>query len=574
MRVTLIDMLRDRAAAQPDAKAFAYLDGGEQEGAALTWTEVEWRSRAIAAAIQARVRSGDRVLIMLPPGVDFVPAFFGVLYAGAVAIPMYPPAGSRADRTAARLRSIIPDANVALVLSSSAVRSRAGVLESMVPELAGITWLDIDTVEDSLAEAWRLPVCGSNTLALLQYTSGSTSSPRGVMVSHGNLLHNLAHSAALAGHDRTSLSVSWLPVNHDMGLIDGVLQPVFSGYAAYLMAPAAFLQRPARWLQAISRYGATHSGGPNFAYELCASRIADAERDALDLSTWRIAFNGAEPVRRTTLEAFHRRFAACGFRWDTFRPAYGLAESTLLVTSTGRGESPAFLEVEPGRSLVCSGVINCSPRIRIVDPTTHVTVGDGSVGEIWVAGKSVALGYWNRPGETASTFRAFLDDGDGPYLRTGDLGCVTNGRLFVTGRIKDVLIVRGVKHYPQDLEASAESAHAILRPGGCAAFAVERAGEERIALVAELDPRRVTTDDELQEAALAIRTAIAEDHHVAVATVLLVKAGSLPRTTSGKLQRFLCREAFAAGTFQAQASWTEPEAPPLWTHPRASALAS
>jgi acyl-CoA synthetase (AMP-forming)/AMP-acid ligase II len=380
------------------------------------------------------------------------------------------------------------------------------------------------------------------------------------MVTHGNLLHNLAHSASLAQHDRRSLSISWLPVNHDMGLIEGVLQPAFSGFPAYLMAPAAFLQRPLRWLQAISRYGATHSGGPNFAYDLCAHRVSDADRDALDLTTWRVAFNGSEPVRRSTLETFHRRFAACGFRWDTFRPAYGLAESTLLVTSSSPGEAPAFHDAEAGRSLVSSGGVAGSPDIRIVDPVTRTVVDEGSVGEIWVAGSSVAFGYWNRPIETAATFHAFIVGGEGPYLRTGDLGYIAAGRLFVTGRMKDVLIVRGVKHYPQDLEASAEATDDLVRPGGCVAFAVEHLGDERIVLIAELAPKRAFTGEQLAGAMQRIRTAVTEAHEVNVFGIALVSAGTLPRTTSGKLQRFLCRDEYISGRFEILASWTQPAA--------------
>ena len=556
MRVNLIDLLRDRAAAQPDSTAFTFLESGENEGASLTWSALDLRSRAIAAAIQTKVRPGDRVLVMLPPGVDFVAAFFGVVYAGAVAIPVYPPSGGRADRTAARLRAIVDDARVSLVVSSTAVAGKRSVVASLIPRLAGLSWLTVDTVDDSAVEAWRLTACGGDSLALLQYTSGSTASPRGVMVTHANLLDNLTYSAALAKHDRSSVAVSWLPVNHDMGLIDGVLQPVFSGFCSYLMAPAAFLQRPARWLQAISRFGATHSGGPNFAYDLCARRVQDDERDALDLSTWRIAFNGSEPVRRSTLESFHRRFASSGFRWEAFRPAYGLAESTLLVTSTRADETPQFLDIEPGRSLVSCGTINGTPRIRIVDPATRAVVGDGAVGEIWVAGRSVAQGYWNQPHDSAATFQATIDGvDDGPYLRTGDLGCIVKDRLFVTGRMKDVLIVRGVKHYPQDLEATAERAHPAIRAGCCAAFSVDRHDEERIVVVAEVDPRRPLGDGDFERTSTAIRLAIGEAHQVDVADVTLVPAGTLPRTTSGKLQRYLCRDAFVSG------SWDGPKGP-------------
>jgi acyl-CoA synthetase (AMP-forming)/AMP-acid ligase II len=554
---SLIDLLRDRAAAQGPETAFTFLDGGEREQAFLTWSDIDARSRAIGAMVTAHVAPGSRVLVMLPPCIDFVPAFFGVLYAGAIAIPAYPPSTPRPDRASIRLRGMIADAGVALVLSSASVRAHVDMLEPLVPELAGLPWIDVDSIEDQQSEMWRVPSCTSDTVALLQYTSGSTAVPRGVVVTHGNLLDNLALGARIAGYDDSSVGVSWLPVNHDMGLINGVLQPVFSGHRAYLMSPAAFLQRPARWLQAISRFGATHSGGPNFAYDLCARRVSAEDRASLDLRSWRIAYNGSEPVRRTTLETFQRTFAECGFRWEALRPSYGLAESTLLVSS-GPPDGPAFIDTTDGRSLVSSGVLDDTTRIRVVDPVSCVALNDRAVGEIWVAGASVARGYWNKPQQTTEVFHAFISSsGEGPYLRTGDLGCIVDGRLFVTGRIKDVLIVRGVKHYPQDLEATAEHAHEAVRPGCCAAFSVERDGEERIALVAETDTRRERADIDLQEAIASIRRRVAEHHQVSPCAVALVPAGSLPKTTSGKLQRFLCRDGFLAGEFQLLASWSD-----------------
>jgi acyl-CoA synthetase (AMP-forming)/AMP-acid ligase II len=559
----MIELLRDRAAAQSGDAAFTFLEAGEREQASLTWGQIEARSRAIGAVVAAHVEPGARVLILLPPSAEFVPAFFGVLYAGAIAIPAYPPTGARGDRSSTRLRGMISDAGVTLVLSSTAVHARAAMLEALVPELAGMQWINVEDVEDEAAEAWRVPRSGPDSITLLQYTSGSTAVPRGVVVTHANLLDNLAHGAALAKYDSTSVGVSWLPVNHDMGLINGVLQPVFSGYPSYLMSPAAFLQRPARWLQAISRYGATHSGAPNFAYDLCTRRVSDEERSTLDLRTWRIAYNGSEPVRRSTLENFHRAFAPCGFRWDALRPAYGLAESTLLVTS-GPADGPVFINTPDGRSLVSSGVIDGVPRIRIVDPQARVVVPDGVVGEIWVSSPSVASGYWHKPEETARTFGAVTSNsGEGPYLRTGDVGCIVDGRLFVTGRSKDVLIVRGVKYYPQDLETTAEHAHPAVRPGCCAAFAIERDGEECVALVAETDASRAEIDGELHQAVTSIRRYVAECHQVAPCAVAIVPAGTLPKTTSGKLQRFLCRDGFLAGEFPLLASWSAPVVQPF-----------
>jgi acyl-CoA synthetase (AMP-forming)/AMP-acid ligase II len=571
MRVkSVIDLLRSRADARPDDVAYTFLESGEATGNTLAWAALDRRSRALGSSIAVRVDPGSRVLIMLPPGIDFASAFFGVLYAGAIAIPTYPPAGARADRTSARVRGMVADAGVSLVLSSSGLHARMATLESMIPELTGVPWLDIDYVDDNAAEEWRHPLIASSALALLQYTSGSTATPRGVMVSHGNLLHNLALSARLGAYESDSVSVSWLPVNHDMGLINGVLQGVFSGCPTVQMAPAAFLQRPVRWLQAISRFGATHSGGPNFAYDLCARRVSDEDREGLDLSSWRLAYNGSEPVRRSTMEHFMRAFGQCGFRWTAFRPGYGLAESTLVVTSDPAGSPPVFHSagqasagcaptgLQPCDSWVSSGASAGAMRIRIVDPVTLHIREDGEVGEIWVAGESVALGYWNKPHDSAATFRAFIaGTNEGPFLRTGDLGCISNGHLFVTGRIKDVLIVRGLKHYPHDIEATAEQSHPALRPGSCAAFAVDRGGEERVAMVAEIEPRFMSAAEITggTNTISAIRRAVADAHQLSLHAVTLVPAGTLPKTTSGKLQRFLCRDGFLDGTLGAIAAW-------------------
>jgi acyl-CoA synthetase (AMP-forming)/AMP-acid ligase II len=569
---SLVDLLIARAAAQPDHRAFTFLDNGEDEGAALTWAELDRQSRAIAAAIRERAPRGARVLVMCAPGLDFVPAFFGCAYAGVIAIPTYPPSGSRADRAAERLRGMVQDAGATLGLTTAATAARLAASAAMDPRLASLPWLAIGEVHADQASEWRHPETTAEDVAFLQYTSGSTAVPRGVMVGHGNLLHNLAASAALAGHDRDSVAVSWLPVNHDMGLIDGVLQPVFSGFPAWLMAPAAFLQRPVRWLQAISRLRATHSGGPNFAYDLAVRRVGAGDRAALDLSGWRIAYNGSEPVRAETLAAFHRTFGECGFRWNAFRPAYGLAESTLLVTSGRLGADAARLTVDPaslargqvvtaraGTRLVGSGRPAPGTTVVIVNPETHVRCEPDRVGEIWVAGPSVAAGYWGQAERSAAAFGARLDTGEGPFLRTGDLGFLRSGELYVTGRIKDVLIVRGLKHYPQDLERTAERAAGRVRPGCCAAFAIDCDGEERAAIVAEIDTTAAAPNaEDLHGVVADIRRAVAEGHQLALCAVTLVEAGSLAKTTSGKLQRYRCRESFLAGSLRAIAMWRDP----------------
>ena len=337
------ERLRDRAQVAPDAPAYTFLDDGEREGARMTWGELDRRASALAQAISLSAAPGARALILCPPGLAFIPAFFGALRARAIAVSAYPPRTGREidphDRTLARLRAIASDAAPAVILAPGALAQRAAAVTALVPELADAAWIDIDVDSASGADYHDAPI-DPNAAAFLQYTSGSTAEPRGVVVTHANLVHNLADSQALAGHDRTSASVSWLPVIHDMGLIQGVLQPAFSGFPAWLMSPAAFLQRPARWLRAISAAGATISGGPNFAYELCVRRVSAEEREGLDLGRWRLAFNGAEPIRQSTLDAFRDTFAPCGFDAAAFRPCYGLAQATLLV-STGRGATTA-----------------------------------------------------------------------------------------------------------------------------------------------------------------------------------------------------------------------------------------
>jgi acyl-CoA synthetase (AMP-forming)/AMP-acid ligase II len=577
---SLIDLVVEQSAKRGGDRAYTFLESGERDSARLTWSEVHRRSSIVAAGIQARVPRGSRVLLLFPPGLDFVTAFFGSLYAGAIAVPAHPTSGTRADAAATRLRGMIADAGVTLIVTVSAIAAKARALGVLVPELQSCEWLEVDRIPDAAADAWRRPQVDRDDVAFLQYTSGSTTTPRGVMVSHGNLLHNLAYCARLGRFDESSVSVSWLPVSHDMGLIQGVLQPAFCGCSAWLMAPAAFLQRPARWLRAISRLRATHSGAPNFAYDLSVRRISDADLPSLDLNSWRVAFNGSEPVRQQTLESFHRRFATCGFQWDAFRPAYGLAESTLLVAATAARTGPVFASVDEEAfrggailerprlagmerhfgsvTLVACGPAEDGVRVEIVHPVDRTRVAPNQVGEIWVSSPSVAMGYWQRPEETTATFSARLATGEGPFLRTGDVGFVRDGRLFVAGRLKDLLIVRGLKHYPQDIELTVERANTSLRPGCSAVFAVD-ADDDRIAAVAEIDPRRRSRSEAPSLGSIIedIRIGVAERHGIQLSAVVILPVGALPKTTSGKLRRYACREALLSDTLPALALWAE-----------------
>jgi acyl-CoA synthetase (AMP-forming)/AMP-acid ligase II len=544
---TLVEMLQARAASQPDDLAYTFLADGENPVDELTWSVLDRAARAIAATLQAQIQPGDRALLMYPPGLSFIAGFFGCVYAGVLAVPVMPPQGGRSSRGADRLAAIIADSDARCLLTSSELRGR--LLDAIDPRLTRIM---TDGIPYGNAAAWREPDADGDTIAFLQYTSGSTAQPRGVMVSHANLLHNVGAAFRLGGSGAETVSVSWLPVTHDMGLIEGVMQPAFSGCPAYLMSPAAFLQRPVRWLRAISAYRATRTGGPNFAYDIAASRVSEADRTGLDLRAWRIAYNGAEPVREDTMASFTAAYAPYGFRADAFWPCYGLAESTLLVTA-GRwtGDSAGSGRVSCGRP--ADGM-----TVRIVDPITRTVCADDEQGEIQVAGPSVARGYWNRPLESSHVFA--MEDGR-RWLTTGDLGSLHDGELHVTGRIKDLLIVRGAKHFPQDLERTAERRHPAVRLGGVAAVAVgSHVRGDRIALIAEIDPRELAEDGR-HDLMADLRQAMAEAHGIQLYGVALVPPGTVPKTTSGKVQRFLCRDAWMNDTLGALSSWRDTAEP-------------
>ena len=555
-----------------DAAALAGGDIG-MEGGCTRWdyADLDRKARAIAADLQAELNLGDRALLLYPPGLDFLAAFFGCMYAGVVAVPAYLP---RSDRALPRLRGIVADAGPRAVLTTDSQIAAADRWFAAIPELAGASRWATDVVEESRAIAWVEPVVDSETLAFLQYTSGSTAAAKGVMVTHGNLLSNSATIHRSFGSSRASRGVSWLPLHHDMGLIGGVLQALYCGGSTTLFSPVAFLQRPSRWLELISRTGATISGGPNFAYDLCARRITIEQKQGLDLSRWAVAFNGAEPIRADTIDRFVAAFADCGFRREAFLPCYGLAEATLIVSGGPPNLPPVVADLDPraldrgeiapaaggadatARPLVGSGRVADDHRVAIVDPDQLVARPEHQVGEIWVAGPSVARGYWNQPATTASTFEAQLADepNSSPhFLRTGDLGFVRDGQLFVTGRLKDLIIVRGRNIYPQDVEWTAGHAHPSLAADAWAAFAVDIGGEERLVLVGEVDRRAKAFD----EATAAIRLAVAAEFDLDLHAITLLKPMTLPRTSSGKVRRREIRSQFLAGSLAGvAATWT------------------
>ena len=508
---SFVDLLRSQAAVRPDVLVFTFLENGETEAETLTYAQLDRGARGVATQLQDRVRPGDRALLLYPPGLDFIRAFMGCLYAGVIAVPIYPP---RRNRSIDRVKAVAADANAAIALTTLSVAralSRGEGGDLGVPVLVA----DRDSAQD--ADAWRAPAIARATLALLQYTSGSTGTPKGVMITHGNLLHNSALIAAGFSHSSESVWVSWLPVFHDMGLVGKVIQAIYCGGRAVLMEPAAFLQKPVRWLRAISRYRATTSGAPNSAFELCVRKVSSEDRATLDLSSWRFAFNGAEPVRASTIRRFHDAFAPCGLRLESIQPCYGLAEATLFVSIGGVGQEPVFQTTESGSTLVSSGRRWLDERVVIVDPEKREPVAEGETGEIWIASESVAAGYWNRPEETAETFGARLAaDDDGPFLRTGDLGCERDGQIFVAGRLKDLIIIRGRNLYPQDIEYTAGSAHPALSGDLSAAFSIAPEGDdesEQLVVACEVLRERLAKLNAV-EVLQAVRQAVAEEHEV------------------------------------------------------------
>ncbi len=577
-----VDLLENRAQGSLDRTAYLFLTDGEAQSTSLTYQELDRNARAIAAYLQSIDAQGSRALLLYPSGLDFISAFFGCLYAGVTAVPAYPP---RLNQNGDRLRAIITDAQVTLALTTFSLADRFEPLLSSAQDLSLLQWVATDRISTEEARKWTPPSLQSNDLALLQYTSGATGTPKGVMITHENLLHNAAVIQHCFQDASNSTGVSWLPMYHDMGLIGGVLQPLYLGCPMVLMSPTAFIQKPVRWLQAISNYGATTSGGPNFAYDLCVQKITAEQKSTLDLSHWRVAFSGAESVRAQTLDGFAEAFRDCGFRREAFYPCYGMAEATLMVSSKLSETSCTVCAIdgvalEQNRILMAEAqtaalrqIVGCGhvgtgqggleqagfeQKTAIVNPNTLKLCTPNEVGEIWVSSPSLAQGYWKRPEETNDAFRAELTDGDGSlFLRTGDLGFIYRDELFVTGRLKDLIIIRGRNHYPQDIEWTVQASHPSLRVGHTAAFSIAVDGFERLVVAAEVERqalRRLDADDIMG----AIRQTVSEKHQLQVYAIALLKPGSLPKTSSGKIQRNACRAAFQAQTLVVVGEWREP----------------
>ncbi len=566
---TLVDILHHRATHQSGNNAFIFLQDGETQSDCINYKELDRQARAVAFHLQSMNAVGSRALLLYPPGLEFITAFLGCLYAKVVAVPAYPP---RRNQKINRLQAIVKDAEATLCLTTASELDNIRNKFVQDSQLAGLQCLVIDSlIGDNLSD-WQKPIIDQDTLAFLQYTSGSTGTPKGVMVSHGNLIHNSRWIQQAVELTQESVSVTWLPSFHDMGLVDGILQPLYTGFLGVVMSPTSFLGKPVRWLQAISDYKATHCGGPNFAYELCINKITSEQIKNIDLSSWCNAYNGAEPIRRDTLKRFAEKFQVCGFRENSFYPCYGMAETTLMVSGGSVKDKPVYCsvaedklflnrieevseETENAINLVGCGRECLDTKIAIANPQTLASCAEFAVGEIWVSSDSVAQGYWNKPELTKKTFQAYLSDtNEGPFLRTGDLGFLKDGELFVTGRIKDVIIIRGRNHYPQDIELTVERSHPALRVTCGAAFTVAVDGEERLVIAQEVE-RVYLRKLKVDEVVGAIRKAVSEQHELQVYGVLLLRTGSIPKTSSGKIQRHACKIGFVENNLQAVGSW-------------------
>ncbi len=588
---TLPCVLATRASKNPDRPCYTrWLE--DAPGPTFTYAEMERRARRIAAELLEHVKPGDRAVLIYPPGLDYAAGFFGCLWAGVIAVPAYPPEPSRLQRMLPRLLAIVRDCDASIVLGTSEVVAMAGMLGSVSPELAAKRWLATDNLSDERAstDPWARP----SDIAFLQYTSGSTGQPRGVEVTHRALMSNLAQATRHFAFTNESKMVSWLPPYHDMGLIGGLLIMVYVGGAATLLAPFEFLRKPISWLRAIHEVGANvTAGSPNFGYELCVRKTTPEQRAELDLSGWRLAFNGAEPIRREVVDRFADAFRVSGFRPEAMFPCYGLAEATLMVSggpplsgtrslrvardalARGRIEVVSPPASEPSNAIaeiVACGVVPHDVTLRIVDPETRTRMPTDAIGEIWVRGSNVAAGYWNRPADTLATFEAQTAEGERPFLRTGDLGFVAGEQLYVVGRVKDLIIIRGQNVYPQDIETLVEESHVAIRRGCTAAFSIDDDGNESVCVVLEIDRRALAggrspgePDAERRQkeaapalavpnapldvdiVARAVRAAVVDGLGVFPQTVVFLPPGEARKTSSGKIQRAATKKALLGG---------------------------
>lgn len=591
--VTILERLDWRARTQPERLAFAFLYDDSKPPADSRWdrwsySQLQYRALAVAQLLSQEhsIAVGERLLLVYPAGLDFVAAFYGCLYAGVVPVPVPPP---KRKQGLDRWRHAIANAQIKGALTTSelhgGVRELLDESEGSEDPLLCLVAASTDPDQPFDGPHYEPPLASNDpartsTLAFLQYTSGSTSQPKGVMVSHKNILANMHQIERGFGALEEDRVVSWLPHYHDMGLIGSILSPVYSGYEMTLMAPGSFLRKPLRWLETVTYVKATGIGGPNFAYEYCLSKATDEQLSVLDLSHLKLVFNGAETVRSDTLARFTDTFSRCGFRAESFYPCFGMAEATLFVTGSPLNKTPKEFSVDrrsllqfghtlatPGSETIADNylthIVSCGHAVEgltlcAVDPETYQLREDGQVGEIWFAGENVAMGYWELEQATQESFQAVIRNSDKyagqHFFRTGDLGFMYGGELYITGRLKQLIIIRGENYYPQDIEATVTAVTDDLVQGACAAFSQFIAGEERLSLVVEVE-RRALRKIDVQAVIAAVRTAVATHHDLQLGAITLIKPGRLPKTPSGKIQHHACRDGVENNRFDCVGQW-------------------
>lgn len=580
---TFIELLKWRAENQPDKLAYQFLDNGETEGFSYTYAELDKRARSVAAQLQKIMKKGDRVILVFDNDLEYIAVFYACLYAGIISAPLHPPGR---NKSMYRISSVTKDAYAEVILTTSKLKEELKDQFSADPVLKDLNWISTDEMSNDHADEWKDPGIINNDIAFLQYTSGSTGSPKGVMVTHDNLLYNIyatlyRYSLLELDPKRNDSLVTWAPLFHDLGLIFCTLLPLYAGFPCYMMTPESFIQRPIRWLETISKYGSSISGAPNFAYELLANRVSPDEVKTLDLSTWDIAMNGSEPVRADTLEKFADHFAPAGFKPHYFSSAWGQAETTIIITTTEKDKAPviknfdkASLENhkvkeipfekdnnENGVRLVGHTMDMLDAKAIIVDPKTLTRCMEDQVGEIWVSGTTVTPGYYQKDEVNKETFTAYTSDtNEGPFLRSGDLGFIQDDQLYITGRYKDLIIIRGQNHYPQDIELTVERNHPALRLGCEAAFSVDVDDDEQLIIVQEINKKFIDKEKYLfdpDEVCKAIRKAVSEEHNLNVYHILLLQPGTVRKTSSGKIQRNDNRNSYQDGSLSVIAQWRE-----------------
>ena len=584
-KTTIIDILLWRAKNQPDRIAYTFLKDGETNEQNLTYSQVLSQVQSVAHRLQKEGLEGERAILLLPSCLEYITAFLGCLYAGVIAVPAFPPDPTRLKVTLPKLQGVINDSQAKVILTNKKIMTFSPLFLNQAPEIKKLKWIEIESVtkgKKTFCESYNI---SSDDIALLQYTSGSTSSPKGVILTHGNLMHNEMMLKTMTESNELSVGVGWVPLYHNMGLIANLLLPLYVGFHVIITSPVTFLEKPLSWLRIISKYKATITLGPNFAYELCAKKATEADKENLDLTSWKTAGCGSEPIRKSMIDTFSETFASCGFRKEAFTPGYGLAEATLMVVISRGPKYTNLLQAALQNGLieelknneinneeileaVCCGKAIDDMEICIVTPDTIELCNDKHIGEIWLSGPSVAQGYWNNPEATKETFGFRLPGSDKTYLRTGDLGFFKNGELYVTGRIKDLIIINGKNYYPQDIEESVIQSHPMIQPDSVAAFAIDGKHTEELVIVAELrnleaeqtkekgflksrllqlksrllnkNDDKVVTEDIL----MSIQKKVFEEHNLIANHKVLIKHQTIPKTASNKIQRHACKKQF------------------------------